>query len=205
VDRISINVDRLYTVHHGALRSSVASTVHVHDNSTRELALSVKDFDRDARYFVELFRGALLPVADYHPPRCLSYYSSEGNYLGSIVLWSLRSGPMVPVSTVEKLELLRPFLTFAFSDAVARYQDAHQFYSSALKALSRFGRIAGLSRRELEVLLSRFNGKTIAETSSLLNISEATVRRHVRSIGAKLETYDEMQRKLLVIPIRSRR
>jgi DNA-binding CsgD family transcriptional regulator len=206
VDRISVNVNRGVSLMAGRFEAGIASSVRAYERPTDVATVMITTSEmRDATYFAESFRRSGFPVTDYQSPLCFNFEANTGAYLGSIILWQRQGSPDVAEADVVLLNQIRPFLTYLFFTAIHRYQNAHLIYAAAIRTAHIIFRRANLTRREREVFLCRFQGQSVAETASQLNVSEATVRRHIRSIGTRLKDYKELQRRMIGSPFINRR
>jgi DNA-binding CsgD family transcriptional regulator len=110
----------------------------------------------------------------------------EGEELG---LLRLHGKPGVTFEgAMTMIEELKPFLTFLFTDAIAR--------DSALRPRQRLDSTAvvsgllakTLTPRERDVLLHRLYGYSYTDASTQLGVSEETIRKCVKSIYRKTKT-----------------
>ncbi|HVK40154.1 MAG TPA: LuxR C-terminal-related transcriptional regulator [Candidatus Kapabacteria bacterium] len=187
VDRISTNVNRTANAVHGVGQVDPVTSVHVVDRSESRTSFHITTApERDAAHFVDRFRSAGFPVDEYHEPVCFTYFIDGRVYVGSIILWNHAYSRPVDSHTIEHIESLRPFLTYLFVSAIARYTSVNHLFASTLAMISELTVDSKLSRREREVLICRFNGMSVAEVAEFLHISEATVRRHIRSLNGRL-------------------
>ncbi len=120
----------------------------------------------------------------FHEPRVISYVYA-GDSLGSIML--LRNKREAPISeaTLAAFEALEPFLVFALTDLVARYNYAKPISRVFRDVLRAIGETARLTSRELEVLTLHMFGRKYDEIARRLYISIDTVKKHVKKIHRK--------------------
>lgn len=201
VDRISVNVNRAATIGASEFHKQHVAALSTFDRNTSEHSLIITSGNvRDARYFVDCFRRSGFPVEDYRLPSCLNYHGVGGVYLGSVLLWQRVASPTIDQSTLQLMEDLRSLMTYLFVGAILRFQVFHFHYSRALRTASRLLEAAGLTRREREIFLYRFQGYSVGATAQCLNLSEATVRRHIRSIRAQLRDHQAISERVLGVP-----
>jgi DNA-binding CsgD family transcriptional regulator len=201
VDRISININRGVNISTDEFsRDAVAGTHIIGEGAIPQGLLIGVGSDRDESYFVALSRRAGFPVDDYQPAVPANFYSDSGLYLGSIVFWNKTSSAPIPPSVIAQIEEMRPFLTFLFTSAFLRFASANRLYTNAVRCINRLSAVYQLSRREREVLICRFNGKSVAESAKLLNISVPTVRRHLRSLAARICAREGSPQRVLGFP-----
>lgn len=205
VDRISININRGANLIQGELTKETVSYTHVVDRSAHSTTLVLTGGNiRNAAHFTERFRKAGHPVEDYRTPFCLSYSTDFGLYIGSIILWNRITSDPIDKSIVDTLESLRPFFTFVFVSAFARFASVNTLFHFAFSSIDQLTKSCGLTRRECEVLMCRFNGKSVAETAEMLHISEFTVRRHIRSLNARIGAQQGGRDRVIGVPYSSR-
>jgi hypothetical protein len=201
IDRISFNLNRSGGFALIGLVEEAVSGIHVIDSTTQRTELVIGSGQgRGPDYFVGVSRRAGLPVDEYRRPICLTYSTDLGFYVGSIILWSRWTSPPIDETTVTLLESLRPFLTFAFTSAFARFSSANAAFARTMRSIDRIATCCRLSRREREVMICRFNGKPVAEMARLLHISQSTVRRHIRTLSARLAAIPELHGRVLGMP-----
>jgi hypothetical protein len=188
VDRVSIHIDRTAALSGVVPTSQTTSTVHIYrpNTSIGETITVTSDGPRGAARAILTWERAGLPLDDYHTPVFQEYATATGYYLGSVFLWRAISAP--PISTESRIlfESIRGFLAFAISAAIARFQTVHLSFMQAATELEETVVRAKLTKRQREVLLCKFNGRTAGETAWILSIAESTVRRHLRSIHRRL-------------------
>lgn len=91
-------------------------------------------------------------------------------------------------SVLAFVEELRPFLTFLFSDAVARFGALRGLPDRYVTELPEGPLVQSLSPRERDVLMLRLYGYTYAESADRLAVSEETIRKCVKNIYRKTNT-----------------
>jgi DNA-binding CsgD family transcriptional regulator len=106
--------------------------------------------------------------------------------LGRLRLYA-RPGTAID-SALELLEELRPFLTFLYTDAVARANAARPQQSNDASGLLSEHLAKSLTPRERDVLLHRLYGYSYSEASERLGVSEETIRKCVKNIYRKTDT-----------------
>ena len=155
---------------------------------------------RDADHFLGLCRRSGFPVDDYQDPLCLNYHGGNGEYMGSIVIWLLTGSAPIPTSQIQLLKGISRFVISIFASAIQRFQERHREYATALRTINGILESAQLTRREREVFAHRFQGHSVPSTAARLNISEATVRRHIRAIRGRLRDHCTVSTRVLGVP-----
>jgi DNA-binding CsgD family transcriptional regulator len=124
----------------------------------------------------------------YSAPHRFDYHTTQGAYLGSILLW--REKQMGPISeaTLQSVRDLAPFLTFMLSDCIARRQAEDPGARVFTETLSTIAEKENLTRRQQEVLTHGLLGRTHAQTGAALGITAHAVRGHVCAIHRKTDT-----------------
>ena len=186
-DRISININLVAVVTSLPRTVERTGTIHVKVVGVDSPPMVRFDFQRDVgtSRLVRAFSHLGLPVDEYWPPIGFDY-ETEGGYVGSILLWRLKSrAPMSP-NAAEPFLRLAPFLRYAMSSACVRFQASHQQYLQSRQVLNRLTSL-DLTNRQREILVCRANGYSIRQTAQTLCISEATVRRHLRALNSNIE------------------
>lgn len=201
VDRISVDVNRGVALEAENVPAQITASVRTYNESGHHTSVIVATTSlHDSAYFIHAGMRSGFPVAKYRQPECISIHGPSGPYLGSIVLWQQVNSSPIPQEVIARLVQIRPFLTFLFTSFILRYQSRHGIYFETVKVARWLVHSAGLSRREIEVFYCRFQGLSIIDTALSLNISEATVRRHVRSIGKRIRAFGDYRADTLGLP-----
>lgn len=124
----------------------------------------------------------------------VNLYAYDGDVnIGDLRIWRGRRRPPFDASTLETLELIKPFFTTALKNirAVRELLAVPPHLRSAIRwenyeALSR--RYA-LTEREVTVAAAVIAGKTDAEIAAEACVSIATIRTHVRKLYTKLSIH----------------
>lgn len=134
------------------------------------------------------FRAKGFPFQKYHDPIAYDYYIERTAYVGTLFLWAFREMNPVSTETLATFVALEPFITFAFTDLIARSQNVHPLnraFSLALQAMANDAQLSDQERRVVALLLYGNSYEAIAE---LMNLSVHTVRKHTQSIYRKTGT-----------------
>jgi DNA-binding CsgD family transcriptional regulator len=134
------------------------------------------------------FRAKGFPFGKYHDPIAHDYYLEGTAYVGTLFLWAYRGKESISTETLATFAALEPFITFAFTDLIARRQNAHPFdraFSLALQAMAADAQLSEQERRVAALLLYGNSYEAIAE---LMNLSVHTIRKHTQSIYRKTGT-----------------
>lgn len=112
---------------------------------------------------------------------------AEEHQVGEVVL-SVEDGHSIPEEALRRINDLLPFLHYLITDAQTRSAARNSHEPKLGDFILSNPLITCLSNREREVLLLRIQGSTYSETARTLNISEETVRKHVKTIYQKTGT-----------------
>lgn len=137
---------------------------------------------------VEDLRSKGFPVEDYFPPDGFAFYLGGAAYLGTVILWRLRSNPPISRETLELIERLEPFLVFLLSDLVARRQRADPDVMKFSDALHQLASEVGLSRGEQRVVILQLFGHSYKDIADVLGVSVDGVKHHLKMIHRKTGT-----------------
>jgi transcriptional regulator EpsA len=112
----------------------------------------------------------------------------DGKHSGERVFAALSGMPCPPVGASTALKLLLPYI----DTALRRIPPPPRPSSSASHARTEV-RLAPLSERERQIMVWVAMGKTNPEIGCILNISEFTVKNHMKSIFSKLDVTNRAQ------------
>lgn len=163
---------------------SVTRNINLGPADSSEHLTSNRDALRPSEAHLENGIRAGFPIDKYHAPHLFDYYVGSV-HVGSIILLRERSSKPISAETLALVEELRPFLTFACGDCIARQKDGippDQYFTNVLS------NEANLTVREREVLTLRLFGAKYTQIAEQLFISVDTVRKHIKSIHAKTHT-----------------
>ncbi len=128
------------------------------------------------------------PVDDYYPPDGFACYLSGSAYLGSMLLWRLKSNPPISPDTLQLMEQVEPFLVFLLSDLIARRQHADPDVMKFNDALQKLADEVGLSRGEQRVVILQLFGNSLKDIADVLEVSVDGVKHHLKMIHRKTGT-----------------
>lgn len=134
---------------------------------------------------LDIEQSRSLDVSLYHEPIGRTYKSPSGEVIGSVLFWQEKSLPPVPDTTVGLIDSLESFITFLFTDCIARRPrnvfDVRTFTSIVM----RIAEEKGLTPRQREVLIPHMLGQSRAVIAKRLGISPDTVKGHITAIYQK--------------------
>lgn len=192
VDRISIHVD----VNHGLYVSSttpLATLTKRHRAQERLPAVALPkrgpDHSTVTKQLLKDFRRKGHPVDDYQEPVSFDFINIYGYHFGSLILWRLKQNEPISWETIETILKLDRFMTFALSDAVARFNSTHLNPMMLLRALADIQESADLTELEVGILEKMLNGRSYKQVAGELDISLDTVRKWVKSMYRKTEVH----------------
>jgi hypothetical protein len=175
VDRVSIIINRASPLTRTTDGNGPLAVIRIIDPEHNIRArLLVDESGGNGDSAVSRFTSGGFPVGDYRPPHCINYSTGADGYLGSVILWSRITRPQTSCVDLAAVQHLHGLLRFFFVSVVARFQSLNRSYTEAFHSIIRLCRLGNLSRRQRQVLLCRFNGKTIRETSGLLRVPNTT-------------------------------
>jgi DNA-binding CsgD family transcriptional regulator len=191
VDRIMINVNVHCDIHDPDSDGNADFFViqHVREEKPGKRSSHVTtqpNPQTPGKMLIEDARRGGFPAQEYQPPHCFDYYLQKEAYLGTIVLWRSRSEPPISGRTLDAMESLRPFLIFLLSDCIGRQNREKNSANTFNDIVTRLGQEAGLTPRQLEVLLHYILGEEISEISKSLYRSTEAIRKHIKAIHQKM-------------------
>jgi DNA-binding CsgD family transcriptional regulator len=195
VDRISISVNRgfdllnpdtylpqIRVVQGPDYKDELVNTMPTQHTGTN--ADYVQRYLKDARTTVDM--------EQYHPPVGFNYNHGKAS-IGIIILWRKRDAPPISEETLHLMNGLQNFFLFLLIDAVARSrvdQPAAVFFRHAY---SDFIAAFDLTPPEQRILMHLLLGYPYKEIARLINLSENTVRYHIKSIYAKAGVHGQAE------------
>jgi transposase len=134
------------------------------------------------------FRHGGVPFHLYHSPHAYEYYFREQAYVGAIFLWREKEKSPISEKTLKVMEELRPFLTFAISDLVARYQIQKPVGRIFINAVAEMKEEAKLSPQEERVVTLQLIGHSYKDIADKLFVTVDTVKKHFKQVYKKTRT-----------------
>lgn len=133
------------------------------------------------------------PFEQYHfPPAGFDFFVRPDSnvekasiYIGSLLLFRLKSNLPFSQDLLDLAERLRPFITFLFTDFIVRVRHEKPGADLFNEAVNRVAGDVGLSPREQDVLLLEMLGHSYDEIADLLHVSPKTIQTHVRQLYKK--------------------
>ncbi|MCC7438692.1 MAG: helix-turn-helix transcriptional regulator, partial [Armatimonadetes bacterium] len=192
VDRVTVVVDvACNLLDPGKLdkRQSVAQFVQAGDKNPNSLAITSRTTEQSpAQRIVDTLASKGFTTKTYHTPACFEYYYHQREYIGVILLWREMGRSPVSRYTIEFLHRQEPFISFLFSDLVARYQLSKPQGSVLNEAMAALNRDAELTEQEQKVVILQLLGHSYQQMADRLLISIETVRKHASTIYRKTNT-----------------
>jgi DNA-binding CsgD family transcriptional regulator len=131
-----------------------------------------------------------IDMEQHHPPVGFTYYYSQ-TYVGMIILWRKQGEPPISDLTLRVMEGLQAFFLFLLTDVIARSRLARPASDFFVKAWSEFVIRFTLSLPEQRILMHLLMGYSYKDIARQMNLSENTVRYHVKSIYAKADVHGQ--------------
>jgi DNA-binding CsgD family transcriptional regulator len=194
VDRVSVGINTFFLVGPPTLAIDRIGTRLIREipvDNAEQSPWAVMEYDSSGppcQQLVQVYSQRYKTEARYHPPYPIEYFSEDRRYIGSIVLWANREGSPIPEHTVDLILQLRPFITFALTDAVARHECNNPVHHPFREALINMSAEAGLTGQESRIILLRLLGKSYKSIAEIVHISIGTVKKHFSSIHRKTGT-----------------
>lgn len=129
-----------------------------------------------------------LPLHEFHRPVIGEFFHRDAAYLGCILLWTSRERDSVNSVSTERFEKLRPFVLFAISSFVARYQAARPVAGAFHSALGEMTEDAGLTPSERRIVTLLLLGNPYKEIADIMTVSLDAVKKHLHLIYKKTKT-----------------
>ncbi len=142
---------------------------------------------------IEGFRQQGVPFHLYHEPHGYDFYFQEVAYVGAIFLWREKENAPIRPESLKIMEELRPFITFALSDLVARDRIQRPVGGIFLSALNQIKEEAGLSSQEERVVSLQILGHSYKEIAERLYITLDTVKKHFKQVYRKTKTKSQAE------------
>lgn len=197
VDRISVNINTQLNISGKSNGSFVRFIQHPSVDPGSTSLLTCVAFDTNSSPSLQLledFKRKKCPVHLYQQPVAFDYYLLDGDgYLGSLILWRNQGENMISPATLALLEQLRPFITFAFTDGVARNQCCYPDHQAFHSTLSTLATDADLTSQEYRILALRLLGHSYKEIAELICLSIDTIRKHIYRIHRKAQTRNQTE------------
>ncbi|HVK40153.1 MAG TPA: helix-turn-helix domain-containing protein [Candidatus Kapabacteria bacterium] len=124
--------------------------------------------------------------ASTHTRAALDIPVGDDGTLGTLRIFASEASTIE--SATKLLDELGPFLTFLYSDAIARSRVLRSLPETYLAELPDGPLVHSLSPRERDVLMHRLYGYTYSEAAERLGVSEETIRKCVKNIYRKTST-----------------
>ncbi|MDB5036460.1 MAG: putative transposase [Chlorobi bacterium] len=192
VDRISINVNvECNLVNPEGYQAGTIITQHVSQSRTTDGTVTITPEQRENPHFERVLDGMRsqgFPFKLFHPPCAFDYYYKGHAYLGTLILWREVGVSPISAETLETMAELEPFLNFALSDLVARYQSEKPIDRVFYEALGDMFADAGLSPQEQRIVTLQMMGHSYKEMADMLSIAVDTIKKHFKQIHRKTGT-----------------
>lgn len=163
-----------------------ATYVQQHTSSSQVQVESADDSPLER--LINGFKQQGIPFHLYHNPHGFIYFYREEVYLGAIFLWREIHHPPISEETLEILEELRPFITFALSDLVAQHQVRNPIGRVFYTALNALKEDAGLTFQEERVITLQLLGHSYREIADRLYVTVDTIKKHFKQVYRKTKT-----------------
>jgi transposase len=138
----------------------------------------------------ETLKQQNFPLHLYQAPEMFEYYLKQTAYIGTVFFWREKRNSPISSQTIQIIKALEPFITFLFSDIVARHKYSDRTVDSVFNAsLSTMAEEVNLSEREQQVVILQLFGHTYEQIAERLFVSIETVRKHVSAIYRKTGTH----------------
>lgn len=169
----------------------IAQTTATSEGEVKKPAMHVTD-----RKYTSLEDGTLSilmkehnrSIKEFHPPVIFPLYIHGDVHFASITLLFSKHRLNNGEQAEAELEKLRPFLTFCFTDAVARQQLGRPERMAIKSAIDDIRDRYKLSHREYQVLMLYIFSDSHDSIAESLNLSPTTVASHLKSIRSKTGT-----------------
>lgn len=141
-----------------------------------------------AEDILEQMRKGGFPFDRYHPPVAFDLWYEGTADLGAIVFWREVDKSPISGETLARIETLRPFLIYVYSNLVIRHHYANPrdrvFYSSLRDMAER----AQLTAQERRIISYRLMGYSYKRIAAELGRTEGAVKKQIASVHRKTGT-----------------
>jgi DNA-binding CsgD family transcriptional regulator/transposase-like protein len=124
----------------------------------------------------------------YQIPVAYDFYVDGTEYVGSMLLWRERHKSPISRSTLDMMKKLHRFIAFAFSDCVCRHAKREPDLRHFRHIIGAVAERIGLTAREAEIFTLQLAGANRDAIADHLDITKATVGKHISSIHRKAGT-----------------
>jgi DNA-binding CsgD family transcriptional regulator len=195
VDHISLNINRSCDLENPeTYRPDLTITEHVSTAPGSDGSVVVESTDEPpAIRLLHSFKKQGQQLDQFHPPVYFDYYYKGSAYLCSMFLWRYTDKSPISEKTIELIRELEPFLNFAFSDIVARNQQARPIDGVFREAVNRMATEGDLSSQERKIAYLRLLGHSYKEMADLASIAIDTVKKHVTQVHRKTRTRSQSE------------
>ena len=149
---------------------------------------TIRDAESPASDILEQMRKGGFPFDQYHEPVAIDLWYAETADLGAIVLWREIEKTPVSEATIARIETLRPFLVYVFSNLVTRHHYANPRDRVFYSALRDMADSAGLTPQERRIISYRLMGYSYKKIAAELDRTEGAVKKQLASVHRKTGT-----------------
>lgn len=190
IDRVVVNVNTSFNLQDPENYSggvSITQAFNVEEQSTGIVVASFSG-DNNINQLLQTMGGQGYPLDTFHSPSYINFSFGDDGYIGTIFLF--RSNQKSPISSqiLNVFASLDSFFQFMLFDLVAHHKATKPVdvaFSAALKQLAVEN---GLTFQERKVVIHQLLGGSYKEIADLLNISVATLKKHISNIHTKTGT-----------------
>lgn len=187
VDRVVLSVDRnaaLTKKKDGPQNILIMYSSREGQDFTKYTPLGeINQRDRSKRLIVNLNEWGL-DFSQYHNPIVQEYHVAN-DYVGSIVLLSMRERLPISLKTIATLAKLRPFVTYMFSNCIFRNRVKYPESLIVGELVSEMNSTPKYSEQDTSVLTLLLYGYSYKEAAASLDISIDTVKKHVKKVYSR--------------------
>ncbi|MBK8912127.1 MAG: helix-turn-helix domain-containing protein [Chlorobi bacterium] len=190
IDRVVINVNTSFDLQNPETYSggvSITQAINVEEQRTGVVVTSFSS-DDNVEQLIQAMRGQGYPLDDFHAPSYINFSFGNDGYIGTIFLFRVIEKPAISSETLSVFASLDSFFQFMLFDLVAHHRATKPVdvaFSAALKQLSVESK---LTLQERKVVIHQLLGGSYKEIADLLDISVATLKKHITSIHTKTGT-----------------
>lgn len=114
-------------------------------------------------------------------------YSSDGEYLGTIILWTDPWHPAISARSLSLIESLRSFVVFCLTDLIVRFGYVRPYATSFAAAIEAMAEKCHLTPAETAAIVLRLRGYDYRTVARHLNVSLDAARKRLQSAYRKTD------------------
>ena len=190
IDRVVINVNTSFDLQdpeNYSVGIRINQAINAEQQSTGIVVTSFSG-DNNITQLLQTMEGQGYPLESFHAPNYINFSFGDDGYVGTIFLFRSVEKSQISAQTLNIFASLDSFFQFMLFDLVAHHKATKPVDVAFAGALKQLAVESGLTLQERKVVIHQLLGGSYKEVADLLNISVATLKKHISNIHAKTGT-----------------